>query len=303
VKPRVQLPPFSTEAFATPIARAAGIGAKRLRGSDLQRPFRAVRIPSATLPSLAELCLAYQQRMPDHAFFCGPTAATLMGFPLPRRLQDSRILHVAVPSPHPRLAGRGIAGHTITAADADSTVRSGLRIGTPERTWFDLGAVLDLFDLVAASDFLIHWRDPLTSRYALAAAFARYSGRRGRRALRQALELMSDRAESPPESRTRVIFVLAGIQELAVNHPITTSAGQRYRADLAIPGLRVLIEYQGDYHRRPQQFRDDMTRRSRLEADGWYVFLINAADLDDPGELVARLRRVLLKRSRLFPLP
>jgi very-short-patch-repair endonuclease len=58
----------------------------------------------------------------------------------------------------------------------------------------------------------------------------------------------------------------------------------------------VLLEYQGDYHRTPEQFRADMTRLSRLEADGWYVFQINADDLKNPEELVARLHRVLAAR-------
>jgi len=234
--------------------------------------------------------------MPLIAFFCGPTAALLMGVPLPARLERDRTLHVAVPATGSTVAGRGIAGHSITAADADSTTWNGLRIGTAERTWFDLGAALTVPELVAASDFLIHWRHPLTSRHALATAFARYSGRRGRRALRQALSLMNERAESPPESRTRVIFTLAGIEGIAVNFPITTSGGFRYRADLAIPAHMVLLEYQGDYHRTPEQFRADMTRLSRLEADGWYVFQINADDLKNSEELVARLHRVLAAR-------
>jgi len=234
--------------------------------------------------------------MPNHAFFCGVTAARLMHVPLPSRFELSRVLHVAVPTPCPPPTGRGIAGHTITAADADTVLLQNLRISSPERTWFDLGAVLDLPELVAASDFLIHWRTPLTSRHDLAAAFARYSGRRGRRALRRALDLMNDRAESPPESHTRVILAEARIEGVEVNYPITTSGGFRYRADLAMPAYFVLLEYQGDYHRNPEQFRADMTRRGRLEADGWYVFLINAADLHHPEELIARLRQVLSTR-------
>ena len=41
-----------------------------------------------------------------------------------------------------------------------------------------------------------------------------------------------------------------------------------------------------------------MTRRSRLEAQGWYVMEINADDLGDPVELVARIRSVLARRGR-----
>jgi hypothetical protein len=36
-----------------------------------------------------------------------------------------------------------------------------------------------------------------------------------------------------------------------------------------------------------------MTRRARLEADGWRIMEINADDLVNPVELVARVRRFL----------
>ena len=58
----------------------------------------------------------------------------------------------------------------------------------------------------------------------------------------------------------------------------------------------MLLEYQSDYHSDPENFRADMTRRARLEADGWFVMLINANDLRDPGELIARIRTVLASR-------
>ena len=58
----------------------------------------------------------------------------------------------------------------------------------------------------------------------------------------------------------------------------------------------MLLEYQSDYHSDPENFRADMTRRARLDADGWFVMLINANDLRDPGELIARIRTVLASR-------
>jgi hypothetical protein len=42
-----------------------------------------------------------------------------------------------------------------------------------------------------------------------------------------------------------------------------------------------------------------MTRRSRLEADGWFMIEVNANDLRDAPELLQRIRRVLASR----PLP
>jgi very-short-patch-repair endonuclease len=60
----------------------------------------------------------------------------------------------------------------------------------------------------------------------------------------------------------------------------------------------VLIEYQGDYHRKVQgQWRKDMTRRSRLEAQDWVVIELNANDLRDPDELASRIRMILRRRG------
>jgi very-short-patch-repair endonuclease len=272
-----------------------GVSTGRLRGTDLQRPYHGVRVDGARILGLAERARAYQTRMPDHAV-CGSTAALLYSVPLPLRLQAARI-HVVVPLPTRAPKGRSIVGHAVTAADLDLVVRDGILMTSPERTWFDLGAILGLPDLVAASDFLIRRDSPLTSRGQLREAFHRYSGRRGRRALSRSLKLMNERSESPAESRTRVILLDAQLPDLSANLEIITSGGHHYRADLAFSRERVLLEYQSDYHGDIGQFRADMTRRSRLEADGWYVLFINADDLNDPEELVERIRKVLRSRT------
>jgi hypothetical protein len=93
-----------------------------------------------------------------------------------------------------------------------------------------------------------------------------------------------------------VTLVRGGIAGIEVNVRIVTTGGYRYRADLAVPAKKVLIEYQGEYHHDPAQYRRDMTRRSRLEADGWFLLEVNADDLrdlaDPPRAGVARRRRL-----------
>ena len=127
-------------------------------------------------------------------------------------------------------------------------------------------------------------------------AVAHYPGRRGRRVLRTALGLLDAASESPQESRLRVVILLGGIPGVVANLPITTSGGFHYRGDLAFPERKVIVEYQSELHNSPEAFRADMTRISRLEADGWYVMLVNKDDLDDPAELLQRIRQVLATR-------
>ena len=70
-------------------------------------------MPAGSPVAFAHLALAYQQKMPPHAHFCGITAAVLLGVPLPARYERSLLLHVAVPPPHRAPTGRGVRGHTL----------------------------------------------------------------------------------------------------------------------------------------------------------------------------------------------
>lgn len=184
----------------------------------------------------------------------------------------------------------------VQVAAHDVRVRYGFRVSSPARSWCELGSELDVADLVAAGDFLIHWRHPLASRDELALAVTTHPSSRGRRALREALLHLDERSESRKESLLRVTVVRGGIVGVVTNLKIQTSGGFGYRADLAVPSRKVIIEYQSDYHGDMAQFRRDMTRRARLEADGWMVVLVNADDLRDAAELVTRIRRAIAAR-------
>jgi len=219
-----------------------------------------------------------------------------MQIPLPRKLEQSRTVHVAVPAPRTAPTGKGIRGHAVRLDASDVGLWGDLRITSPDRTWCDLAAKLTLPQLVAAGDYLIHWRMPMTTAEKLAAAARKHGSRPGRSRLAEALPLLNDRSESPKESELRVIIVRAGLPGLEVNLPITTTDGFRYRADLAFPERKTILEFQSRFHDPAINFRADMTRISRLEADGWVVVQINSDDLDDPEELVRRVVRVLATR-------
>lgn len=242
---------------------------------------------------------ALQKRMPDTAFFCGVTAALIIGLPLPLRLQAGSDLHIGVPSPQRASRIRGASGHKMQMRPGDVLAWRGIRLTTPARTWCDLGAVLDLEDLVAAGDRIIHHAHPLASRADLRAAVAGHPGRRGRSRLLEALELLDDHADSPPESIIRVTIVLAGISGVRANYAIYDARGiQIASADLCFPAHRVIFEYQGDYHRtEPDRWRKDRTRRARLAAAGWHVIEIAANELADRRMLLQLIRDALA----LFP--
>lgn len=295
---RVPLPPhLARSPFTYRDGRSAGLGEGRLRGGDLRRPYRGIRV-AAESPRLELRALTFQRRAPDNTYFCSVTAALLYRMPLPLRLETSLPLHVGVPAPARAPRVEGVIGHKFQIEDSDVRDWHGLRVTTPERTWCDLATVLSTPDLVAAGDYVIHWELPLASREALYSALLRHPGQRGHCRLVRAFGQLDDRSESRRESLLRVIVADARIRDVEANVWITTSGGYRYRGDLVIRGKKVIIEYQSRFHDGTKEFDDDMTRISRLEADGWYVFQVNNRDLADPVELVQRLQRVLDGGSR-----
>lgn len=295
MKPRIPLPPVLRERpFSTRTATRHGVGEGRLRGADLTRPFHGIRSP-LPLATPVQRAHALAQRMPRPAFFCGITAALIIGLPLPLRLAQAAALHVAMPAPLRACRAAGVIGHKLQVADGDVQLWGALRVTGIARTWCDLATMLDLEDLVAAGDYIIHYRNPLASREELRAAAARHPGRRGRGKLLEALELLDDHADSPPESVIRVTIVRAGITGLRANHEIRDAGGQTLaHGDLCFPEHRVIFEYQGDYHRtEPERWRKDITRKARLAAAGWHVIEIAADELYDRRMLLHLIRDAL----------
>ncbi|MDO7880774.1 DUF559 domain-containing protein [Salinibacterium soli] len=288
------LPPLP-EQFSTSAAMESGVSARRLRARDLHS-LHGLRHAGERPPTVEEKCRMLALRIPAHGFFSHSTAALLWGAPLPWGLELEPKVHVSVASPAARLHSRDVIGHRLDIVDSDVTTWGGLRLSSPARTWVDLATQLGLGDLVAVGDYLIHHRAPFTDRVELARLIARSEGARGIRLAREALALLSERAESRPESLLRVILARSDLPTAEINHVLVdTDTGQQTRPDFLFRDQQVILEYQGDYHRTRAQWRRDMTRRTRLEAQGWKVVELNADDLRDPAELVTRIRALLAR--------
>ena len=139
------------------------------------------------------------------------------------------------------------------------------------RTAFDLGCRSGLVEGVVAVDALarVHRFAPdLLLNFAV-----RYPRARGVSRFTDVLSFCDRKSGSPPESRLRLLLVLAGLPRPVVQHPVLDDA--RLRAvwlDLAYPEHRVGVEYDGSEHLRPDRVRKDIARHTRLVAAGWRVF-------------------------------
>lgn len=242
--------------------------------------------------------------MRPHEVFSHVTAAIVWDIPLPFTVIIDAALHVAVAAPRRLPRAKGVRGHQVTAAACTFArdPRTGLVVADPATTWAMLASVLkDPYDLVAAGDAVVRtWRvdQPLATITDLESTV-----RRGRRvgviALRGALPQIRVGSASRPETRTRLLIVDAGLPEPELNFEIRIGGEYFGAVDLALPGLRIAVEYEGEHHLRdPAQWARDIERYDRLRAAGWIVIQITKADLfNHPGRVVDRVRAAIAARA------
>lgn len=297
-RPHALPQPLDSAPFSVTSAREAGVAPSRLRASDLEAPFWGTRISSELASTdSAPLARAYATRMKPGNLFSHTTAAALWGIPIPASYGTRPVIHVATTPGSPMPRGNGIRGHRLQLRDDELGTSEGLRLTSPARTWCDLSTVLGLEDLVAAGDFLL-WRrrtDRLESS-ALVDAMNNFSGRRGRPLLELALPLLSDRADSPPESVFRVRFHRAGLPRMAANYRIYDAHGQFVaQPDIAFPDYRVCFDYEGEHHfSSSYQWSKDLGRVRRIEDARWSHIRGARTDLRLPDDVISTIKRRLV---------
>jgi hypothetical protein len=231
--------------------------------------------------------------LPDDARFSHDTAARLHSVPVPGRAGHLP-LHVTSTAPGPRIDG--VVAHRC-GPDQETVTALGVPASSPASTWGELSERYDVDDLVVAGDHLLRRR--LASRLALEGIVHRRARRRGVRRLVQALPLLDGGADSPMETRLRLLLLRGGLPAPAVNRDVVEDGAWLARPDLSYPQQRIAIEYEGDHHRTDRRrWKSDKARRRLLEDHGWLVIEVIDDDVYKTPELtVARVRRALTARS------
>jgi hypothetical protein len=122
----------------------------------------------------------------------------------------------------------------------------------------------------------------------------RFKGYRGVVQLRLLAPLADPRAESPGESGLRLRWYDAGLPTPVLQLPIHDDLGlERYRADLGLPVVRLIAEYDGrDHHTSPADRAHDAQRRDWMRASGWIVVVLTHHEVfAHPDRAVDLLRR------------
>jgi hypothetical protein len=197
-----------------------------------------------------------------------------------------------------RPGARGIRVRSGVIRDDEVCRVDGIRCTTAERTAYDLGRQLPLDTAIARIDALLNATGCAKDRVEVLTA--RYSGARGIRRLRYALALVDAGAESPQETRTRLLLVSAGLTPIVTQIAIPNRWGRvRVRIDMGWPEYLVGVEYDGEQHwTDPEQFAKDIERLEFLANAGWLIVRVSARQLRyDPAGVVERARRALSSRG------
>lgn len=295
-------PELADRAFRVGEAIDLGHSASRLRGADLVRPHRGIRmsIPAQVVSPAVAAARAYAPLLRPGDRFSGPTAAALWGAPLPH---DRFPLHVTAGAGLTRPRRPGVVGHDGPAAAA--LERQALPVSPPAMLLLELAPILDQPDLVAVGDHLVldpHVLDPLDLRpylplHELPNALAALRGK-GIRAARGAAELVREGAESRRETLLRLLIREAGFPEPQCGALVLDTSGRRIGwFDLVWPERQVIVEYDGDQHRTSTyQYDRDIRRFDRATEAGYRVIRVRARGLGpDRDETLARIRRAFAR--------
>jgi hypothetical protein len=242
---------------ARDVVRAGLLIPDALRSSAWRRLFRGVYADARLPDDFGVRIRGAGLLMPPEAAFSGRTAAYLRG--ATGLVEAATPVEVSLPTGcrFGGVSGMRVRRTRLTAEEV--TCVHGRRCTTPVRTALDIARREPLLDSVAALDLLLS--RGIVARSGLHEAAAATGSLPGLRRAVRAIELADGRAESPPESRVRVLLALAGL--VAVPQFVVRDEDGAFvgRVDLAFPAQRALRRRMA---RRPRD-RGGSPRRGRAD--------------------------------------
>jgi Protein of unknown function (DUF559) len=182
-----------------------------------------------------------------------------------------------------------------TLFPGEDVLINGVPVTSPARTGFDLGrrkgltaAVIRIDALARATGVCAEDVYPLMERH---------RGARGMKQLRRVLPLVDAGAESPQETRTRLVLIRGGLPRPQTQIVVCNIWGAVVaRIDMGWEEWRVGVEYDGEQHWTDPQIRaNDIDRTAELERRGWRLVRVSADLLRHrPDVIVERARGALM---------
>jgi hypothetical protein len=188
----------------------------------------------------------------------------------------------------------GILIHRDKLDDDEMCVVRGIPATTPARAAYDLGrrgtlrqAVVRLDALANATGLKPDDVSPLVDRH---------KGARGIVQLRRAVDLMDGGAESPQETRTRLLLIAAGFPRPQTQILVCDQFGYFIgRIDMGWTQWKVGVEYDGPQHwTDPVRHARDIDRLAELQAEGWMIIRVSRDILQyRPEVFLVRVREAM----------
>jgi very-short-patch-repair endonuclease len=271
------------EPFVGTEALAGGRFTKRTLHSRNQKIYRNVYLPNGVDLTAETRAAAAWLRSGRRATLAGLSAATLHG---------SLWIDGREPAELTRTEGsaNGIVVHRETLLDHEVTTVDAMSVTTPARTIFDLGRRKGLEKAVIRADALANARG-LTAD-AVQPLVESHRGARGLAQLRTVLDVMDGGAESPQETRTRLLLLDANFRRPQTQIEVLDRTGYPFaRIDMGWEEHLVGVEYDGEQHwTDPRRFAHDIDRHATLTALGWRIIRVSA-------EMLRYRRGVILQRT------
>jgi hypothetical protein len=276
--------------FTVAEAVEAGLTRRSLDGGRFVRIHRGVYRTADTEPTLPVLLDAALLVLPRDAAISHLTALRVLGLEigtvLPLHFSTNRRVQVD---------REDVVVHRrqdlLFAHDVD-----GRRVLSPARTFVDVATQLGERRLLEVGDWLVQNREVTPAQLV---EFSLVQHLDGVQRARRVAPYVRTGAESLKESDVRWELVRAGLPEPELNVDIHDDhGGWLARGDLVYRAWKVLVEYDGWQHERDREQRQrDHLRREALEAAGWRVIVITAADMDQPRSVTIRVRQALRARG------
>lgn len=254
--------------------------------------FRDVYVPRGMKLTPVDKAVAAWLWSGRRAVVAGLSAAALHGSKWIDAAHPAELNHTS------RHKASGIALHSDKLTDDEICVLGGIRVTTPARTAFDLGRRRGQGAAVERVDALLQACD--LKLVDIQALIELHPGVRGLVQLRQVLELADYGAESPQETRLRLLYTGAGMRPTQTQIDVFAYGRHVGRIDMGWPEWKVGVQYDGIQHwTDPLQRTKDIDQDAEYRALGWRIVRVGADLLRHrQGTIIARTRSALHAAGR-----
>lgn len=328
------LPVPQGSVFTVKDAARAGASRGRVdRHPEVLAPFAGVRIRVQPVAddepawqtrrrTVLQLATAYQQVMPNTAFFSHATAAEIYGVPLPLPESALRydltrkgadvfgLIEASTLVPHRSPRARAVTAHQLSPRLCTVVGHNGYPVSDPASTWAMLADRLTVPQLVVLGDAFVrreripgtsaeNARPGLTTIGELESA-TKAGPRKGVDKLRAALPLIRQGSSSELETMQRLEMNADGLPDPELDYDVYDDLGRLLGCtEIVYPAFKVAVECEGDHHRtsRAQWTRDIQKYQAYMEA-GWLVVRATGQEIRYQQPVpVNRVRSALLSRG------